>query len=168
MKRAFYALIVLLIAAALLAACGGGGSASGQSGGSTGQTGGTSTSSGGTGAGTTAATATTGGAGASGGAGDPKAGETLFTSATIGTNPGCKTCHSVDGSKLVGPSLQGIATRAGTRVPGESADQYIRTSITDPNAHVVEGFAQGVMPSFKTVLSDTQLNDLVAYLLTLK
>ncbi|MGE5601848.1 MAG: c-type cytochrome [Nitrososphaerales archaeon] len=161
MKKTFYVLVVLLVAAALLAACGGGGGASSQSGASsgTGQAGGTAAAGG---AGTP-----TGGA-ASGAAGDAKAGETLFASATIGSNPGCKTCHSIDGSKLVGPSLQGIATRAGSTVQGESAEQYIRTSITDPNAHVVEGFAQGVMPSFKTVLSDAQLNDLVAYLMTLK
>jgi L-cysteine S-thiosulfotransferase len=178
MKKAIFVLVVLLLAAALLAACGGSGSASGQ-GSATGGTGATQT--GGTGAGTSTAggaateasgTSTTGGtsgsAGASGAAGDPKAGETLFASATIGSNPGCKTCHSIDGSKLVGPSLQGIASRAATRVPGESADQYIRTSITDPNAFVVPDFPQGVMPSFKTVLSDTQLNDLVAYLMTLK
>ncbi len=156
MRKVLFTLVVLLVAAALVSACGGGsGQTSGT--GSTGATG--STSGGGT---------SSGGGSASGGAGDAKAGETLFASATIGANPGCKTCHSLDGSKLVGPSLQGIAGRAGTRVQGESADQYIRTSITDPNAHVVEGFTAGVMPSFKTVLTDQQLNDLVAYLLTLK
>jgi mono/diheme cytochrome c family protein len=162
MKQTFYVLVVLLVAAALLAACGASGSASGQTGG-TATTGGASTPSGESGG----ATATSGGA-TSGAAGDPKAGETLFNSATIGSNPGCKTCHTVDGSKLVGPSLQGIATRAGARVPGQSAEEYIRTSITDPNAYVVPDFPQGVMPSFKTVLSDTQLNDIVAYLMTLK
>jgi hypothetical protein len=64
--------------------------------------------------------------------------------------------------------MQGIGTRAGTRVSGEPADQYLRSSMTDPNAFVVEGFAPGVMPSYKTALTDTQLNDLNAYLLTLK
>jgi mono/diheme cytochrome c family protein len=159
MKKVWLTLVVLLVAAALVSACGGSGSASSQGGTSAGQTGGTGAS------GTPGASA---GAGSSAAAGDPKAGETLFASATIGSNPGCKTCHTVDGSKLVGPSLQGIATRAGSTVQGELAEQYIRTSITDPNAHVVEGFTAGIMPSFKTVLSDTQLNDLVAYLLTLK
>jgi L-cysteine S-thiosulfotransferase len=169
MKKTFYVLVVLLVAAALLAACGASGGASGQTGG-TATTGGASTPIGESGGGTTTssgASATSGGA-TSGAAGDPKAGEALFNSATIGSNPGCKTCHTVDGSKLVGPSLQGIATRAGTRVPGQSAEEYLRTSITDPNAYVVPDFPQGVMPSFKTVLSDTQLSDIVAYLMTLK
>ncbi len=154
MKRTVYVLVAVLIVAALLSACGGSGSAASQTG--TGQTGGTATASGGTGGGTGGTT------------GDAKAGEALFAQATIGNNAGCKTCHSLDGSKLVGPTLQGIGARAATRVQGESAEQYIRTSITDPNAHIVEGFPAGVMPSFKTTLSDQQLNDLVAYLLTLK
>ncbi len=168
MRKSIYLLATLLVVAALAAACGGSGGASSQGGAqptsSAGGTGGTATG--------TTATATTAGAAASGGAaaaaGDPKAGETLFASATIGANPGCKTCHTLDGTKLVGPSVQGIASRAATRVQGESAEQYIHTSIVDPNAFVVPDYAQGVMPSFKTVLTDTQLNDLVAYLMTLK
>lgn len=160
MRKLFFALVVLLVAAMLLAACGGGGGSS--------QTGGAQpTSSAGASGGAATSGAASGGA-ASGAAGDPKAGETLFASATVGSNPGCKTCHSLDGSKLVGPSMQGIGTRAATLVSGQSAEQYIRTSITDPNAHVAEGFTEGVMPSYKTALSDTQLNDLVAYLVTLK
>lgn len=140
MRKTVFVLTALLLTLGLLAACGGGGSSSGQTGASTGSTTG----------------------------GDAKGGETLFAQTNIGANPGCKTCHSLDGSTLVGPSMQGYASRAATRVQGESAEQYTRQSITDPNAHVVEGFAQGVMPSFKDALSDTQLSDLVAYLLTLK
>lgn len=142
MRKTVFVLATLLLTLGLVAACGGGGSSSGQTGASSGST------------------AATGG--------DAKAGETLFAQTNIGANPGCKTCHSLDGSALVGPTMQGYAARAATRVQGESAEQYTRQSITDPNAHVVEGFAQGVMPTFKDVLSDTQLNDLTAYLLTLK
>lgn len=144
MKRTFYVFVVLLMSAALLTACGGGAS----------QTGSTSSGS----------TTTTGGAAA----GDATAGGTLFAQATIGSNPGCKTCHSLDGSKLVGPSMQGMAGRAATEVQGQSAKQYLHESIVDPNKHVVEGYTAGVMPSFQTVLNDQQVNDLVAYLLTLK
>ena len=155
MKRTLFVLVVLLVSVALLSACGGGGASQTGAAQPTGS------------AGTSGGAATSGGA-TTGGAGDAKAGEALFAQTTIGSNPGCKTCHSLDGSKLVGPSMQGIGTRAGTEVQGQSAQDYLHASIVDPNAHVVEGFTQGVMPSFKTALSDQQVNDLVAYLLTLK
>ncbi len=50
---------------------------------------------------------------------------------------------------------------------GESADEYLHQSLVEPNAYVVEGYVEGVMQSYKD-LSEAQLNDLVAYLLTLK
>jgi L-cysteine S-thiosulfotransferase len=181
MRKSLYLVVLLLVAMALLAACGGSGSASSQGSGGASSSQPTSsaggTTSGGATAGETATSSasgsTTTGSGAASGtaaaaAGDPQAGAALFAQAAIGSNPGCKTCHTLDGTKLVGPSLQGIGTRAATRVQGETAEQYIHTSIVDPNAYVVEGFTAGVMPSFKTALDDTQLNNLVAYLLTLK
>jgi mono/diheme cytochrome c family protein len=114
-----------------------------------------------------------GGGGSSGGSssgttGNADNGKAIFSQAAIGSNPGCHTCHSLDGSQLIGPTLQGIASRAGTRVQGQSASDYIHASILDPNAYVVEGFAQGVMPTYKDALKDGDLNDLVAYLMTLK
>ena len=46
--------------------------------------------------------------------------------------------------------------------------EYIHTSITQPGAFVVEGFQDGVMPlNFGETLSEQDINDLVAYLLTL-
>jgi hypothetical protein len=54
-------------------------------------------------------------------------------------------------------------------VSGVSAAEYLRRSVTDPNADVVEGYVANVMPAtYGTQLSEEQLNDLVAYLLTLK
>jgi mono/diheme cytochrome c family protein len=107
--------------------------------------------------------------GSAGGAtgGNVENGQAIFTRATVGSNPGCATCHSLDGSQLVGPTMQGIGTRAATRVEGQSAQDYLHASIVDPNAYVVEGFAQGVMPSYQDALQETELNDLVAYLLSL-
>ena len=112
--------------------------------------------------------ASTTGTGSTGGGGDVNAGKALFAQQTIGSNVGCITCHSLDGSELVGPSMQGIGARAGKEVQGQSAEQYIRNSIVEPNSHAAEGYATGVMPGYQGVVSDTQLNDLVAYLLSLK
>ena len=104
--------------------------------------------------------------------GNAENGETLFAQATIGANnaPGCITCHSLEPDVvIVGPSQAGLATRAETRVPGMSAADYIRQSIVEPNAHIVEGFAEGLMyQTYATDLTEEQINDLVAYTLTLK
>lgn len=104
--------------------------------------------------------------------GDAVNGEALFAQPTIGANnaPGCITCHSLEPDVvIVGPSQAGLATRAETRVAGQSAEEYIRTSITEPNAYVVEGFAEGVMyQNYATDLTAEEINDLIAYTLTLK
>src|SRR5688500_9488886 len=64
--------------------------------------------------------------------GDARTGEELSTSGGESMIP-CTTCHTLDGTTLVGPSFQGIATRAATRVEGQSAEEYLRQSITNPS-----------------------------------
>ncbi len=101
---------------------------------------------------------------------DPATGERLFNGATLGASAGCQICHSLQpGVQLVGPSLAGVATRAETRVPGLPAEQYLMQSLVDPDAHVVEGFQPGQMrPDLAQALTQQQLDDLVAFLLTLR
>lgn len=70
---------------------------------------------------------------------------------------GCSGCHKTDSGKLVGPGLAGIAARG---------DEYIRLSITDPGAELVEGYAN-LMPTSFASLKQSDLDDLVAYLKTL-
>ncbi|NTW04344.1 MAG: hypothetical protein HGA19_24285 [Oscillochloris sp.] len=58
---------------------------------------------------------------------------------------------------------------AETRVAILSPAQYLRTSIVAPNSYVVEGFVPGTMTqTFEAALTPAQIEDLVAYLLTLK
>jgi cytochrome c2 len=101
--------------------------------------------------------------------GDPAAGEELFHQTTIDSAPGCTTCHSTQPDKIiVGPSLAGIADRAGARVSGQTAEDYLHNSILDPNQYVVDGFSPSLMyQNYKDVLTDEQINDLIAYLSTL-
>jgi nitric oxide reductase subunit C len=98
------------------------------------------------------------------------------------TPPGCSACHSIaPGVNIVGPTLAGIASTAGARIRagnyhGHATDAagYIRESIIDPNAHVLEGptFSAGgrsLMPSdYAQTLKPEQVDQIVAYLLTLK
>lgn len=102
--------------------------------------------------------------------GDPQEGRRLFYEQVSGTNAGCRICHSLQpGVVIVGPSLAGIATRAATRVPGLSAEEYIRQSILEPDAYVVPGFPPGQMvQNLGEILTPEQIDDLVAFLMTLK
>lgn len=102
--------------------------------------------------------------------GDPVAGEALFTQSLIDTQPGCITCHSVDPNEIVfGPSLAGIGVEANSRVTGMSDEDYLRQAIMEPDAYVIEGFPHGLMPKqLAKKLSEQQVADLVAYLLTLE
>lgn len=84
---------------------------------------------------------------------------------------GCAACHNVQSSGEGGlpcPNLGNIATVAATRVSGKNAEDYLRESIVNPNAFLVQGYQQGVMPqTFKDLPTD-QIDALVAYLMTLK
>lgn len=102
-----------------------------------------------------------------GGSGDAANGEKVFAEVAA---PACNTCHSLEpGVNLVGPSLAGMGSAAGSRVSGESADEYLRKSVVEPGAFVVEGYAEGLMPStYTSQLTAEQVDDLVAYMLTLK
>ncbi len=102
--------------------------------------------------------------------GDPLEGERIFYEASTGTNAGCRICHSLEPDVIiVGPSLAGVATRAGTRVPSLTAEQYLRQSILEPNAYIVPDFPEGQMlQNFRQILTPDQIDNLVAFLLTLR
>ncbi|RMG41021.1 MAG: cytochrome c oxidase subunit II [Candidatus Dadabacteria bacterium] len=83
---------------------------------------------------------------------------------------GCNACHSLDGSRLVGPSFKGLFGRNGKLTDGSSytADEkYIKHSILEPTSQVVEGYPPA-MPTFKGRLNDSQINDLIEFIKTLK
>jgi nitric oxide reductase subunit C len=111
--------------------------------------------------------------------GDPERGRELFNQATIGPNnaPGCITCHSLEPDVTqVGPSQADAASRAAETVASQdysgsadSAQGYLRESIVEPDAHVTEGFSPGVMyQNYEEDLTEEQINDLVAFLMTLE
>ena len=82
----------------------------------------------------------------------------------------CATCHSrTPNTVIVGPSLAGIASRAGSREPGISAADYIEESILQPNKFKVPGFENVQMDtSLAKILTSDEISDIVAYLMTLK
>jgi hypothetical protein len=49
-----------------------------------------------------------------------------------------------------------------------SAEEYLRQSISDPNAYVVEGFPASVMPNtYVKDLTEEDIHNLVAYMLSM-
>jgi cytochrome c oxidase subunit 2 len=79
---------------------------------------------------------------------------------------GCASCHSVDGSKRVGPSFNDTFGNERQFVSGEKAaadENYIRESVIIPKAKVVAGY-QPVMPSYKGQLSDDDIYSITEYL----
>jgi mono/diheme cytochrome c family protein len=90
--------------------------------------------------------------------GDAAAGKQVFAS------NGCGSCHTfkpAGSSGTTGPDLDELSDFA------ENANQpladFTRTSISNPNEYVEEGFPEGVMPTYDQ-LSDDDLNNLVAFL----
>jgi cytochrome c oxidase subunit 2 len=90
----------------------------------------------------------------------------------VATQFGCAACHSVDGSKLVGPTWKGLYGSQVTLSDGSTVtadDAYLHESIVSPNAKIVQGFAPGVMPqNFGSQLSDKQIADVIEYIKSLK
>ena len=81
----------------------------------------------------------------------------------------CAQCHTLTPDTIViGPSLAGIATRAGTRLEGYSAQEYIESSILFPKDYIVEGFSDTMPTNFGKDLTSDELSAVVAYLMTLK
>lgn len=81
---------------------------------------------------------------------------------------GCKACHSLDGTKGIGPTWKGlfgsqVKLSDGSVVTAD--DAFLTESIKAPNAKIVAGFTPG-MPDFQ--LSDKKIADLVAFIKTVK
>jgi len=90
---------------------------------------------------------------------------------------GCLSCHSLDGSKIVGPTWKGLFGESVSFTDGTSTvvnADYIRESILNPNLKIVEGFAAGLMPQqlidpiSKKPITDQQIEDIIAFIESLK
>jgi cytochrome c oxidase subunit 2 len=82
----------------------------------------------------------------------------------------CASCHSIDGSRKIGPSWKGIIGRQGKGSKGESyvADEnYITESILYPQKVIVSGYP-AAMNSYKGQLSAEDIDHIIAYMKTLK
>ncbi len=104
--------------------------------------------------------------------GDPNKIDIVKTGAHIFQMRNGSACHSLGGTTdgKPGPALKGLFGRGVALVDGSSVtadDNYLKESITDPAAKVVKGFSP-IMPTFKGVLTEEEINSLVAYIKSLK
>lgn len=87
---------------------------------------------------------------------------------------GCLSCHSIDGSPLVGPSFKGVFGRKSIVVTDGKErevtvnEDYIKRSMIDPNSDVVMGFPPNVMVSQKGILTDSEIQIIIEYLKGIK
>jgi cytochrome c oxidase subunit 2 len=88
-------------------------------------------------------------------------------------NTGCLACHSLDGTKLVGPSFKGLygkerqVTAGNKLVPAKADEKYIQNSIYEPDSQIVSGFNKGIMKSYKNILKESDIKIITDYLKTL-
>ena len=83
---------------------------------------------------------------------------------------GCSTCHTTDGSPKIGPTWKGAFGKQEHLADGSTVtvdENYIRESIVDPNAKIVQGFVPS-MPTYQGKLKDAELDGLIAYIKSLK
>jgi cytochrome c oxidase subunit II len=86
---------------------------------------------------------------------------------------GCIACHSIDGSRLVGPSFQGIYGETHVVITdGQERevvvdDAYIRTSVYEPDADIVKGYRRGQMISYENEVSEEELSLIIEFIKSL-
>ena len=87
----------------------------------------------------------------------------------IAGEKGCMKCHSVDGTRHIGPTwiqLYGKTERLATGKTIVADEGYLTKSIMDPGADVVGGY-QNVMPTYQGVLSPPEIAAIVEYIKSL-
>ena len=82
----------------------------------------------------------------------------------------CNACHSVDGSLKLGPTIKNQYGKEIRHTNGTVMiinDEYIIESLIDPLKHIAEGYTP-IMPSYKPVLTDKDIEHLITYIKALK
>lgn len=105
------------------------------------------------------------------GTGDAAKGQAIFNDAKVGN---CKTCHTIDDKKKVGPGLKGVTDRQ----PKEWLEKWLADpqGVWDANDNYAQDMKKRMNKADKpntamklpTKLSAEQIADLIEYLATLK
>tara|TARA_Y100001970_G_scaffold246322_1_gene314121 strand:+ start:413 stop:766 length:354 start_codon:yes stop_codon:yes gene_type:complete len=82
----------------------------------------------------------------------------------------CITCHSIDGSIMLGPTLKGIFGKTVELSNGDKIvadEKYLYESIVNPSKDIVKNYPD-IMTPYKKLLSDDEINALIKYIKSLK
>lgn len=84
----------------------------------------------------------------------------------------CSGCHNINEPQTqqsrgpVGPNLGNLADIAAEEAPDMTPEEYVIQSITDPSAHIAEGYSGGIMPpNFAERMSPEEIQGLAEWLL---
>lgn len=92
---------------------------------------------------------------------DYKLGETVFQA-------NCSSCHSANSDiVLVGPSMLGIAERAGNMVVGMDAYTYVERSIIYPSEFLNAGFPDLMPANYGDSLTSEEIEAVIQYVMSL-
>lgn len=83
---------------------------------------------------------------------------------------GCVACHSIDGTKMIGPSYKGIYGHDVKLADGSTVkvdENYIRESIENPTAKIVEGFPPS-MPPYKGLMTEEEITQMIEFIKSLE
>jgi len=93
---------------------------------------------------------------------------------TLLKNNACLSCHTRDGSRLVGPSFKNLLGRNETIIiDGDEKqitvdNQYIIDKLNSPSSSTVASYQSGLMTPYGEILSDEDMNNIIGYISTLK
>lgn len=91
---------------------------------------------------------------------DPARGEALIQQYE------CYACHIIGADNHLAPGFAGLGERAAERRPPLTAEAYLYEAILYPAVHEVEGYGGNMPQDYERRLSDDELGDIIAYLLT--
>ena len=86
------------------------------------------------------------------------------------SSKGCNACHNVTDQKLVGPGFKGLYGKNEKLADGSTVkvdDAYMRESILNPGAKIVEGYPN-IMTPYQGQLKEREIVGLIEYIKTLK
>jgi len=86
----------------------------------------------------------------------------------------CTGCHSIDGTKIVSTSFKGLYGKEekvitdGKERTVTVDDAYIRTSIYEPDKDLVVGYQKGLMKTYKGIITEEEMTQVIDYLKSIK